>query len=126
MAVAGRSPVKYFLANRKMTTGQISKNPFQFIRVHSLVGWMMLCLILTLIIYIVLEKMMGGKEVALLEEIILLGLGAVGPLIWILWKFIKHGIHFREFIGAVPKEHKWWCWNSSLGGLLHTKKLALS
>jgi hypothetical protein len=80
----------------------VAENPFQYIKVRSLVGWSLLGLIPAVIVSVIISSLtpMDPSFGIIAASAIL----TVWPLFWIQRKFSAHQINMQQFIGALPQE----------------------
>lgn len=81
-----------------------TKNAFEYIKIRSLVLWMILGLILSTIIMGILDFEFEGP----LGDVIFMFLFYAIIVAWIMWKFRSFNVDYEKLIGKFPPNFRWW------------------
>lgn len=81
-----------------------TKNAFEYIKIRSLILWIVLGFILSAIIM----GMLSFEFEIPLVEVTFLFLFYVITVIWITWKFRSFNVDYSKIVGKFPSSNKWW------------------
>jgi len=93
----------------------IPKEPFQFIKVRSLIGWCIYGLIISIIVSIIIRYINGIQDS--FRNIAPKYILYIFPLLWVKSNFTDHKINPHDIIGTLPKERKWFSWIMTVAAL---------
>ena len=86
----------------------VAEDPFQHIKIRSLIGWLFLGMIPAIIMSFIISELTEVDPS--LGSIIILSFLSIWPLFWVLHKFSVHHIKMHQFLGVFPQEKKWLQW----------------